>query len=204
MKRKNISDFNYQGEPDFWYFLTTKLLKQVKISIPRVLGSLNMYLEKEKLGFYFHEEEGVVWATICQLYFLSKKEASLSILEKMSMFKGVKKVKEFENVIESAYREIEDHVKQNSLLGKTEEDFVRELFIKHSVKFKDVSDEKFELMEVLFLKCRTDSVISIYLTSLLCSPSRVWFDTTRYYMERRPGLLKRMFTSSDEWLFDRS
>lgn len=200
-KRKNLKNFEYQGEANFWYFLTVNLHQQVKSAIPQVLESLNSHLDENKIGFRFDTEKSVVMAVICQIYFLSNKETQLSFFERMDLFAGVKKSVPFQETVEEVFREIQDKLQTKSLMNRTEEEIVREVFISKTIVFRNATDEKFALLEVIFSRCKVDPTILIDLNSLIYPIPGFWFEITRYYVERRPGFFRRLFSDPDKWLF---
>lgn len=187
-------------ESAFWQVVAYRLLAVCEADIAQSLEPMSQRVRELDLPIEFSPNKAVPWAFACRGYVLAKQNLPDATKWEFALFRsnfnGVVNPKGF---FEHALAKILDNITVPAHPGRSAPDSIADTFAIASLEYT-LPISLAEGLHPSVLAILVDDPV-IHQASLLAvaPPGEFWDEAVRHYLERRPGLLRRLFTDPRRW-----
>jgi hypothetical protein len=195
--------FKYASESPFWYFLAHRAADTAHQTLPPILDGLNERARELELPIVYKLPHALTWAVACQLFIITQPRSdSLGRMGFGVMLAGLNRVLAPEGFAEVAFKRILGNIESPSFPGRKRDDSIVDTFLANGLKLVDEEAVDPSLDHVILAACLSDETMLSLGRDACRPPSELWDSSVAEYSRRRPGVLRRMFTDPNKWLFD--
>jgi len=192
----------FLSESTFWYYLGHYLWSEVNNDIEKLISPMNMRARELDLPIEWKNASSIPWAVSCKVYILSKKYAHDEDQKVFNAFRsGMSASIAPRGFFDHALERIIGNVSQPAFPGRSAYDSVADTFAVASINYS-ISDTQAEYIHTQVLELIvTDDIIHKAALLAVTPNKELWSRCISEYLNRRPNLLKRLFSNADSWLF---
>jgi len=187
-------------ESAFWQLLAYQLLAASEADIVQSLEPMSQRVRDLDLPIEFSPNKAVPWAFACRGYVLVKQNLPDATKWEFSLFRsnfgGVINPKGF---FEHALTKLLDNIAAPAHPGRSAADSIADTFAISSVEYTLPIPLAEGLHPSVLAVLVNDPVIHQASLLAVAPAAKFWDEGVQRYLERRPGLLRRLFTDPRRW-----
>jgi hypothetical protein len=195
--------FKYASESPFWYFLAHRTVDAAYQTLPPILDALNGRARELGLPIAYKIPHALVWAVACQLFIITQpKSDSIGRTGFRVMVAGFDRVLAPKGFAEVAFNRIIGNINSVAFPGRSRDESIVDSFLSNGLKIVDQDAVDPSLDHAILEACLSDEIMLSVGREACLTSSDIWDSTVDEYSKRRPGMLRRMFSDPNKWLFD--